>query len=311
MKAAQIYEYGDPSVVQIVDVATPNIGANQVLVEVHASSINPFDSKIRAGYMKEMIPLTLPVTLGGDIAGVVTEVGSDVTNVMVGDNVYGQANAVAGNSGAFAEFAATAAAQVAKAPKNINFNESASLALVGASAVQALNHHINLKSGQKIFIHGGSGGIGSIAIQIAKHIGAYVATTATGDGIALVKELGADEVIDYKSQDFAELLYDFDAVYDNVGGDDFNKALTVLKKGGIAVTMAAQIDEAVAIEHGITALGQMTHVTTDILNELTQLVEGGVVSAQISQVFPLDQVKEAYRAKENGDVDGKIVIEVR
>ncbi len=311
MKAAQISEYGAPAVVNVVEIDTPSVGAGQVLVEVHASSINPFDTKIREGAMKDAIPLELPVTLGGDIAGVVEAIGAGVSNVQVGDKVYGQANVVGGNSGAFAEYALTKAEQVAVMPTTIDFTQAASLSLVGASSVQALVQHIGLAAGQKLFIHGGGGGIGSIAVQVAKHIGAYVATTATGEGIEFVKSLGADEAIDYKTQDFAALLSDYDAVFDAVGGDDFAKSFGILKQGGIAVTMAAQPDEALAKEHGITAIGQMTHVTTDVLNELTKLVEAGAVTAQVSKVFPLEQIVDAFIAKESGDITGKVVIQVR
>jgi NADPH:quinone reductase-like Zn-dependent oxidoreductase len=160
MKAAQISEYGHVEVVKIVDVEKPQAEAGQLVVEVHASSINPFDTKIREGYMKDMIPLTLPVTLGGDIAGVVSELGEGVDHFAVGDKVYGAANVVAGNSGAFAEFAATKASQVGKMPTSIGFNEAAAITLTGLSALQAIEEHIQLKPGQKILIHGGSGGSG-------------------------------------------------------------------------------------------------------------------------------------------------------
>lgn len=311
MKAAQINEYGDASVIQINDIEKPSISEGQVLVEVHGASLNPFDTKIRAGYMKDAIPLQLPTTLGGDIAGVVAEVGEGVTNVTPGDKVYGQANVVAGNSGAFAEYAATKAGEVAQAPKNLDFLQAASLPLVGVSSLQALTTHINLQAEQKIFIHGGAGGIGTIAIQIAKNIGAYVATTATGDGIDIVKQLGADEIIDYKAQDFTEVLHGYDAVFDTVGGDDFNKSLAVLKSGGIAVSMAGQADDTTANELGVTAITQSTHVTTEALDALRQLVESDVVTPQVDKVFPLEQIKEAFTARESGTVKGKVVLEIR
>lgn len=311
MKAAQIKQYGDPSVIQVVDIDTPKVSDGQVLVEVHAASLNPFDTTIRAGYMKDMIPIVFPITLGGDVAGIVTEVGANVDNVVVGDTVYGQANVVAGNSGAFAESAATATGQVAKAPTNITITEAASLPLVGASAIQALTQHIDLKEGQKILIIGGAGGIGRVAVQIAKHIGAYVAVTASGEGIDVAKSVGADEIIDYSSQDFVELLHDYDAVYDTVGGDEFAKALTVLKPGGIAVTMAAQPDEAQAKELGVTAIAQMTSVTTEILDHLRELVESGVVKPFVGKEFALSDVQDAFTARESGKIAGKVVLKIK
>lgn len=311
MKAAQISEYGDPSVLQINEVKRPSAGAGKVLVEVYASSLNPFDSAVRAGYMKEMIPIKFPATLGGDIAGVVTELGEGVNSVAIGDKVYGQANLVAGSSGAFAEYASTSEKQIAKAPSSLDFNSAASMPLVGVSALQALTEHINLQLGQKIFIHGGGGGIGTIAIQIAKSIGAYVSTTASGDGIELVESLGADEVIDYKSQNFAEILKDFDAVFDTVGGDDFNNSLTILKQGGVAVTMIAQPDQAKAKELGVTIVQQQTRVNTEKLNKLAKLIEDSVVKPQIGKIFPLEKIQEAFKARESGNVHGKVVLEIK
>ncbi len=311
MKSAQISRYGDATVVDINEVNTPVVGDSQVLVEVQAVSLNPFDTMVRAGYLQEAIPLQLPVTLGGDIAGTVTEVGASVTNVSVGDKVYGQANVVAGNSGAFAEFAATSAGQIAKLPASLDFEQAASLPLVGVSAVQALKDHINLQTGQKIFIHGGAGGIGSVAIQLAKHLGAYVATTASGEKLDYVKQLGADEVIDYKSEDFAAKLKDYDAVFDTVGGDDFNKALSILKKGGVAVSMIAPADETKLAELGVTAITQSTHVTTAKLDELRQLIDAGVVTPQIGKVYPLADIQSAFETRESGKVHGKVVVTVQ
>ncbi|MDQ3064661.1 MAG: NADP-dependent oxidoreductase [bacterium] len=311
MKAVQINEYGDTSVLNIVEIAKPTISENQILVEVYASSLNPFDSVIRAGNMKETIPLQLPVTLGGDVSGIVAEVGTSVAGIRIGDKIYGQANVVAGNSGAFAEFAATSAGQVAKIPEGLDFKQAASLPLVGVSAWQGIVQHINLKSGQKIFIHGGAGGIGTVAIQIAKHIGAYVATSATADGLEYVKQLGADEVIDYKSQEFTEVLRDYDAVFELAGGGEFDKTLNILKRGGVAVSMIAHANEAKVEELGVVAITQATKVTAEALDALSELVSAGVISPHVDKVFSLDQIREAFEARESGAVLGKIVIEVK
>jgi len=310
MKAAQIDSYGDASVMRINEIEKPTVTDSKVEVEVHAASLNPFDSSVRSGYMQENIPLQLPVTLGGDIAGVVVEVGEGVNNVVVGDRVYGQANVVAGNSGAFAEYAVTAATQVAKLPKNLDYNQAASLPLVGVSALQAVKQHIDLQPNQKIFIHGGAGGIGSLAIQIAKHIGAYVATTASGNDIDYVKQLGADEVIDYKSQDFSELLNGYDAAFDTTPGNEVNKILIILKQGGIVVSMLAHANEAEAAKFGVRAVTQSTKVTTGALDELTQLVESDAVVPNIGKVFKLAEIKEAFVARESG-VRGKVVLEIQ
>ena len=306
MKAAQINEYGHADKIVVTEVEAPVLADGKILVEVRASSINPVDTIVREGVMKVA---QLPVTLGGDIAGIVTE-NHDSTQLSVGDKVYGQASALAGNSGAFAELAATSPAQLAKMPTNISFEQAASLPLVGVSALQALTEHIGLQSGQKLFIHGGAGGIGSIAIQIAKHIGAYVATTATGEGIDFVKRLGVDEVVDYKIQQFDTILAGYDAVFDTVGGDDFEKALHILRAGGTAVSMVAGADEQ-AKALGVTAVRQLTQVTAERLTKLAELVEAGVVTPQVDEVFPLDRIREAFEARESGTVHGKVVISIK
>lgn len=311
MKAAQIKEYGDASVIEVADIAKPGIQEGYVLIEVHAASLNPFDTIVRAGYLKDIIPLQFPFTPGGDVAGVVAETGGGVTSVVVGDSVYGQANVVAGNSGAFAEYAATSASQVTKMPENLDFKDAATLPLVGVSALQGLTTHINLQPGQKIFIHGGAGAVGRIAVQLAKHIGAYVATTATGNGVDMAKAAGADEVIDYKAHDFADVLSGYDAVFDTVGGDDFTKSFVILNKGGTAVSMVTQVDAAKAAELGVNVLRQDTQVTTNALDALRSLVESGVITASVGEVFSLDDVQKAFVARESGAVVGKVVLKIK
>lgn len=306
MKAAQITEYGDASVVKVVEAEQPSIKEGKVLVKVKASSLNPFDTMVRAGYLQEMTPLHLPVTLGGDIAGEVIKVGDGVENVAVGDTVYGQANVVAGNSGAFAEYAATVAAQVAKAPSNITIQEVASLPLIGTSAIQALEEHINLQPNQKILITGGAGGIGQIAIQIAKNLGAYVATTATGGGIEAVKSLGVDQVFDYKSDNYTQSLSNYDAVFDTVGGEELKRIVSILKNGGIAVSMVGEPEK----KEGVTVISQMTHVTTEKLNRLRELVESGIVKPNVDQVFSLNEIQDAFTTRESGNVAGKVVLNI-
>lgn len=311
MKAAQINEYGHADKIQVTEIDKPELREGKVLVEVHAASLNPFDTTVREGLVSDMIS-SLPITLGGDIAGVVSEVDASVAGFTVGDKVYGQAAVVAGNSGALAEFAVTKASQLATAPANLDFIEAASLPLVGVSALQVLTDHLSLQSGQKIFIHGASGGIGSIAAQIAKSIGAYVAGSVRGSESAeFVKNLGADEVIDTETQDFTELLQNYDAVFEAAGGKDFDKTLDVLKPGGIAVSMLAKADAAKANELDITTITQSTKITTEKLQALARLVENGVVKPQVTKTFPLDQVQQAFEARESGKVPGKVVVSIK
>lgn len=305
-------QYGSKDVLELnQNVTKPVSGKGQVLIEVYAASINPIDWKIRAGYLKEHLPLTMPATLGGDVAGVVAGVGESASGLNVGDRVYGYASLVSGGSGSFAEFVAAMISTVAPAPQKVNFVEAAALPLVGASAVQAIEQHIKLQLGQKILIHGGAGGIGSVAIQVAKSIGAYVATTATAEDSAYVQELGANEVIDYKKEAFEKKLTNFDAVFDTVGGDTTDKSFKVLKKGGMLVSMLGQPNPALSQQYGVTAIGQMTHATTDVLKRLAQLVDNGALKIHVDKVFPLDKAKEAFQLLEEGHPRGKVVVEVK
>lgn len=312
MKAAQYNSYGAPDVIEINSNApVPSLKEGQVLVEVRAASINPFDYKVRRGYVKDTMPLTFPVTIGGDLSGVLKEVAPGVSEFAAGDEVFGQALVVGGGSGSLAELAAAKTKNIAKKPKNLSFPEAASLALVGCSAVQALEDHIHLQKGQKILINGGAGGIGSIAIQLAKYLDAYVITTVSTKDIEFVKQLGADEVIDYKIQQFETVVKDLDTVFDTVGGETFEKSYGVLKKGGILVSMAGQPDENKANELGITVIGQSTHTTTEHLNRVRELAESNAIKPQIEKIFPLIDTRAAYEYLETAHPKGKVVVNIQ
>lgn len=309
MKAVQITTYGGSDILQINDVEKPLPQNNQVLIKIKSAGINPFDIKLAAGYMKQMIPLQFPTTLGGDFAGAVIQIGEGVSSLKVGDEIYGQAAVYNGGTGAFAEFSAASPDRIAKKPTNISFDEAAALPVVGSSTVQALEEHIKLQSGQKILIHGGAVGIGHLAIQIAKLIGAYVVTTVSTPDVNFVKQLGADEVIDYKTQQFEAILKEFDAVYDTVGGEVTNKSFQILKKGGTLVTMLGQFDQELAQKYGVTGIGQRTETNTTHLQRLTDLVEKGNIKVRIDSVFSLDKIKEAFD-KQNSHPQGKIVLHI-
>jgi NADPH:quinone reductase-like Zn-dependent oxidoreductase len=311
MKAAQIKEYGGADVLQTVhDASKPAAGAGEVLVEVYAASANPFDWKVREGYMKEFIPLKLPATLGGDVAGTVAEVGEGVSGFEVGQAVYGMANA-AGGQGSFAEFTSVKATQLAAKPDNIDFVTAAALPLAAVSAYQAVADHINLRPGQKILIHGGAGGIGSLAIQIAKELNAYVTTTARAADTDFVKKLGADEVIDYETQDFSTLLKDYDAVFDTVGGATNTKSYAVLKPGGTLVSMVQPADEELAKQYGITYVHQSSKTNQERLAKITELVKNGKLTVNVDKVFPLAQAGEALEYLKTSHPRGKVVIQVK
>jgi NADPH:quinone reductase-like Zn-dependent oxidoreductase len=311
MKALQIRQYGGSDVLELnQNVPKPVAGNEQVLIEVRAASLNPVDWKIRAGYLKEMAPLSMPATLGGDVCGIVVEVETSASAFKIGDRVYGYASLLSGGSGSFAEFVTAKISTVAPAPQKGTFVDVAASPLVGASALQAIEQHIKLQRGQKILIHGGAGGIGSVAIQVAKSIGAYVATTASAAERAYVQELGADEVIDYKKEAFEAKLKHFDAVFDTIGGDTMEKSFEVLRKGGTLVSMVGQPSKESAKKSGVTAVGQLTQTTTEALKRLAQLVDSGAITIRVAKVFPLEKATEAFQLVEAGHPRGKVVLEI-
>jgi alcohol dehydrogenase len=310
MKAAQINEYGGRDVVQVNDsVPKPTIGPGQILVAVQAAGVNPFDYKVREGQVRQMVELHFPATLGGDVAGTVVEIGPEVTGFEVGQAVYGQAGALSGQ-GSFAEFTPVKANQLAAKPVNTDFVSAASAPLASVSAYQALVDYLQLKPGQKILIHGGAGGIGSLAIQLAKHLGAYVATTAAAADTDFVKGLGADEVVDYKTQDFSEPLHGYDAVYDTVGGETNTKSYKVLKPGGALVSMVAPQDDNLVVQYRILYTHQSTQVTNARLAAVAKLIDDKVLHVNIDKVFPLEQAAEALEYLKVGRPRGKVVIRV-
>jgi NADPH:quinone reductase-like Zn-dependent oxidoreductase len=311
MKAIKVNEFGGPEVLHYEDSIKPIPHPGEVLIEVHASSINPVDAKSIETDSNYKEHLKLPVTPGTDVAGVVSRVGEGITDVMTGDRVFGQAGPLQKGTGAFAEYAVTSDDLIAPMPTNISFKEAAALPLAAASAYLAIFEHIKLKKRQKILIHGGSGGIGSFAIQLAKHVGAYVATTATVEGIDFAKRLGADEVVDYEFQSFESILKDFDAVLDTVGGDTYKKSFSVLRKGGIIVSMLQQPDEALMKKYEVRAVLEMTQVNRELLNKIAKLVEDGVLEVNIAKTFSLKDIRKAYDAKEDEKILGKIAIEVK
>lgn len=311
IKAAQINDYGNKDVMQTTDdVLKPSIKAGQVLVEAYAASVNPFDIKIREGLVRQMAELSFPATLGGDVAGVVAEVGEGVTGFEVGQAVYGQAGALSGQ-GSFAEFTPVKAQQLAAKPETVDFITAGALPLVSVSAYQALVDHIDLKSGQKILVHGGAGGIGSMAIQLAKHLGAYVATTVRAADTNFAKDLGADVIIDYETQDFSNLLKDFDAVFDTVGGKTNANSYTILKPGGVLVSMVEQPSEELVKQYDIRYTYQFTQVTTERLKHITELVDKGILKVNIDKVYTLDQAAEALEYLSTGHPRGKVVIQIK
>jgi alcohol dehydrogenase len=311
MKSAQIKRYGGSEVVEI-NQSTPSPNdpsAGKVLVNVKAAGVNPADWKIREGYFQQMMPLQFPSTLGMDFSGLIEKVGDGVSDFRQGDEVYGRAAVIEGGSGAFAEMALANADSIAHKPKALSHEEAAGLPLVGVSAWQALVETIGLSKGQKILIHGGAGGIGSIAIQLAKYLGAYIATTVSANDKQFVKELGADEAIDYKTQTFEDLLHDYDAVFDTVGGETYTRSFKVLKRGGIIVSMLEQPNQEMMDRFGIKAISQFTQVNRERLTKLAEWVDENNIRVNVDRIFPLDETGKALDYQRDVHPRGKVVLE--
>jgi alcohol dehydrogenase len=312
MKSAQINRYGSSEVIEInQNTPSPIISPSKVLVELKAAGINPIDWKIREGYMKQVISLQFPSTLGMDFSGIIKQIGEDISsNYKQGDEVYGQASVTNGGSGAFAEIALTNIENIALKPKSLSYIEAAALPLVGVSAWQALVENMRLSNGQKILIHGGAGGIGSISIPLAKNLGAYVTTTANSDDKQFVQDIGADKVIDYKTQSFEELLNDYDAVFDTIGGETYTKSFKVLKKDGIIVSMLEHPNSELIQRFGVKAIFQFTQVNNDRLARLAQWVDKNNLKINIDKTFILDEAAKALDYVKDVHPRGKIVLEL-
>jgi alcohol dehydrogenase len=312
MKSAQIKKYGTSEVIEInQSTSEPTVSSGKALVIIKAAGVNPVDWKIREGYMKQMIPLQFPSTLGMDFSGVIKEVGEGVSasDLKQGDEIYGQAGVTNGGSGAFAELALANENSIAHKPSHLSHAEAAALPLVGVSAWQALVENIGLSKDQKILIHGGSGGIGSIAIQLAKYLGVHVATTVSANDKQFVQELGADVVIDYKSQNFEDLLHDYDAVFDTVAGETYRRSFKVLKKGsGIIVSMLEQPNSELMNQYGIKAIFQFTQVNRERLTKLAQWVDQNNIRVNVEKTFSLDEAGKALDYQKDVHPRGKVVI---
>lgn len=310
MKAIVIEQYGGAEELIEKDLPKPVIQDNQVLIEMKATSVNPIDWKVRAGYMKEGMDFEFPLILGWDAAGVVSEVGKDVTKFKVGDEVFARP---AMANGTYSEYVAVEEDLVALKPKSISFEEAASVPLAGMTAWQCLIDFGQIKSGDKVLIHAGSGGVGSLGIQIAKSLGAYVISTASDKNEAFLKELGVDEFINYKTTDFADVVKDVDLVVDTMGGDILEKSHDVVNPGGRLVSIAGQPNAEKAKEKEITAESLWLNPNGKQLAELGELMEKGEVKSHIGHTFPLtaEGLCEAHELSATHHAKGKIVIEIK
>jgi alcohol dehydrogenase len=333
MKAFIIDQYGRKNGIRAGDMPMPEPREDDVLIQIHAAGVNPVDSKIRDGEFKLILPYRLPLILGNDLAGVVVRVGSRARRFKPGDEVY--ARPQKDHIGTFAEFIAVKEDAVALKPTALTMEEAASIPLVGLTAWQALIEKGQLKSGQKVLIHAGSGGVGTFAIQLAKHVGATVATTTSARNIELVKRLGADIVIDYKKDDFSAILKDYDVVLDTQGGKALEKSLRVLKPGGKLIGIAGPPDPDFAKEmgaswflktvmrflsyrirkaakrHGVSYSFLFMRADGGQLSQIAKLIDAGAIKPVIDQVFPFESTKEALTYVETGRVKGKVVIRIQ
>ncbi len=307
MKAAVFHEYEGP--VEIAEVTRPELQNESVLIAVHAASLNPIDNILRAGYLRQMLELSFPHVKGYDVSGTVVEVGKDVKSVKVGDEVFARPNQM--DAGSVAEFARIQEGELALKPANMTHEQAASVPLAGLTAWQALVSKGDIKQGDKVLIHAGSGGVGTFAIQIAKHFGAFVATTTSGKNADLVKELGADLVIDYTTQTFEDVLSDYDLVIDTIGGETLARSFEVLKKGGTMVSVKSQDTDNLAQKYGVHFEWFFMSPDGKMLTELAKMISEGTVKTVIDSTFQMDQAAEAFDRLATGRAKGKIIIAVK
>jgi len=305
MKAVRIHEYGGPEVLKYEDVPKPEPERGEILVRVRTAGVNPVDWKIREGLVRRH---PLPMILGWDLAGVVEAAGQDATRFKVGDEVYSSPSG--SRDGVYAEYAAVPDSEVAFKPKSLDFIHAAAVPLAGLTAWQALFDVADLSSGQTVLIHGAAGGVGHYAVQFAKWKGAEVIGTATGDGVDLVRELGADEVIDYKHKRFEDEVRDVDVVLDLIGGETQQRSWGVLKKGGILVSTLGISSPEAATEHGVRGETVVRHPDADQLTQIAELIDKGEVKVVVQMILPLAEARRAQEISQAGAARGKIVLQV-
>lgn len=333
MKAFSISYYKKNSELQFVDVPEPIVREDEVLVEIYAASVNLLDSKIKSGEFKLILPYKMPLILGHDVAGVIIKVGSKVKNFKVGDEIYARASDF--HIGTFAEFISINEKDIALKPKNLTMEEATSIPLVGLTAWQALVEKSNIQKGQKVFIQAGSGGVGTFAIQLAKYLGATVATTASEKSFNFLKNLGADVLIDYKTQNFEEVLIDYDVVLNSQDSKTLEKSFEVVKSQGKIISISGPPTLVFAEELNlpwyvkfatkllsskVRKIAKKQNVNYSFLfmkangkqlAEITKVIESGKIKPVIDKVFPFENTNEAVKYVESGRAKGKVVIKMK
>ncbi|KAA8554003.1 MULTISPECIES: NADP-dependent oxidoreductase [Pseudomonas] len=333
MKAFIIDRYGKKVALRVTEMPEPELGKDDVLVQIHAAGVNPLDVKIRDGEFKMILPYRMPLILGNDLAGVVVRVGSQVQQFKPGDEVYARPDD--DRIGAFAEFIAINQGSLAIKPKDLTMEEAASIPLVGLTAWQALVEKADVKKGQKVLIHAGSGGVGTLAIQLAKHLGAIVATTTSTANVEWVKRLGADIVIDYRKDDFEKVLHDYDVVLNSLGTETLEKSLRILKPGGKLISISGPPDVDFAKSAGLSGflklvMGLLSYgirkkakrrgvsysflymrASGEQLRELTALIDSRIIRPVVDRVFPFESTPDALAYVETGRAKGKVIVKVK
>ncbi|OMC75428.1 NADPH:quinone reductase [Paenibacillus odorifer] len=332
MKAMIIKKYGN-SPLQLADIPTPAVGDYDVLAEIHAASINPIDFKVRDGKVRTLLKYNMPLVLGNDFSGIVIQVGKNVKKFKIGDEIYGRPRK--DRIGTFAEYISVHEEDIALKPHNLSFEEAASIPLVGLTSYQALHDILQLTAGQKVLIQAGAGGVGTFAIQLAKTMGIYVATTTSDAGAELVKSLGADQIINYKTEAFDKILQNYDGVFDTIGGETLEKAFKTVKQGGQIVSVSGLPNARFGKEYGagfiktnifrlitwkLSKLEAKHKVKYSFLfmkpsgsqlEIISELIESGQIKPVIDQVFPFVEAQKAMEYSESGRAKGKIILKIK
>jgi NADPH:quinone reductase-like Zn-dependent oxidoreductase len=315
MKAVRIHAYGGPEVLRHEDAPVPEPRQGDVLVRVHAAGVNPVDWKARQGYLRQMIDYPLPMIPGWDVAGVVERLGPGAQGFAVGDEVFARPDL--SRDGAYAEYLAVRATELARKPRTLDFVQSAAVPLAALTAWQALFEapapfvSAAVQRGQTVLVHAGAGGVGTFAIQLAKWRGARVVTTASGKNAAFLRDLGADEVVDYAKTRFEDAVRGVDAVFDTVGGETQARSWKVLKPGGVQVSIVGRPSEEEAKAHGARAAYVFVQPDAAQLAEIARLLDAGTLKAIVSEVLPLAEARRAHELSQAGHVRGKLVLRVR
>ena len=308
MKAIRIHEFGGPEVLKYEDAPNPSPAKDEVVIKIHASGVNPVDCKIRAGLAQGKFPVELPLIPGWDVSGEIEEVGSDVLNFRKGDEVYSRPDPT--RNGTYAEYVVVKADQVNSKPKSLDHDKAAAVPLAGLTAWQGLFEHGDLKADQKVLIHAASGGVGTFAVQFAKWKGAFVIGTASEENIDFLYDLGADEVIDYKTEKFEDKVKDVDLVFDLVGGETQKRSLSVIREGGRLVTTVQPGNQEEAKEKNIQVIGYMAKSYPADLQQIADLIDSGKIKPIVTEILPLKEAAKAQEMIDSHHTRGKIVLKV-